>query len=329
VGLRAGLFNVGRWSCAAIFLLSGCAGTTPQAAGARPTAEPLAPDVHFSQDTGALDGTIVDDSLRPVANASVRISLSKGDAPFSADTIPNAAGSFGFSLLTPGTYQVRVAAAGFSNATQFAEIRAGEIAKMTVHLINAPTREPYLVVYPRSGLLECDWAFLATSGPCPRSNLTFANSLMRFNITEGFTFVVVQTTWKGFSDSLRVDLDIDDARALSSTDWPLALYTGKAPLKYIMYPAQKFIPPPGGQLAGLGPPRPVPTHSFPMIQAVSWLGSFQREINQTAAPVCSNHPLGYCLGVGAALDLKYTNYASVFVNGRPPNIQTYSALPDG
>lgn len=307
---------------------AGCAGTKggPSEFPIDDTGAPKG--AQTSDTTGGVEGLVVDDSFAPLENVTVRLVRTAADADPGVEAVTDAGGFFAFGLLDPGTYALSAESGAHAPSKQFVQVSAGAVTRTTVTLSLVPGSTPYVDLYQRVGLIECSTAEVLTSIPCPAANGTFPVSTMNFDIPDGFFAIIVETVWQGFSDSMRVDLDINDDRALSSTDWPMALYTGKSPLRYVLRPGQLFVPPPSGQAAGLGQPRPVPTEAFPLISLVSWMGSYQEEINQTARPACELHPLGHCLGVGAALQLRYTNYVSVFVHAAPGDLSAYSAVPD-
>src|SRR6266852_1291150 len=67
----------------------------------------------FAQTSGSITGEVKDQSGAVAPNAAVTATNSKTNVARSTTT--NAAGIYSFPDLTPGTYEVKVAAAGFAN----------------------------------------------------------------------------------------------------------------------------------------------------------------------------------------------------------------------
>lgn len=57
-------------------------------------------------------------------------------------------------------------------------------------------------------------------------------------------------------------------------------------------------------------------------------GQYQQEINDAAPTACQYMLLGYCTGAGITFEMEFTEYVTVFMNGVPDNVETYSAVPD-
>src|ERR1700736_6335792 len=72
----------------------------------------LVPGAAFAQTSGSIAGEVKDQSGAVAPNASVTVTNSETNVARS--TVTNAAGIYSFPDLTPGMYQVRVAAAGFA-----------------------------------------------------------------------------------------------------------------------------------------------------------------------------------------------------------------------
>lgn len=153
-----------RWSpiLLALVFLAGCA--QPQAeTDARTDFDDL--DLAATATTGIIRGVVVDEAIRPVANASV--TLTPGDK--SATT--TIAGAFGFEGLQPGTYFLRVERLGY-NATQTStEVVAGvaEPAIVRVQITSNPSVAPYFEVYSYDAFITCGAAIVATSVGCNTS----------------------------------------------------------------------------------------------------------------------------------------------------------------
>ena len=141
----------------ALAFLAGCA--QPPAEAAEPIADFEALDLEATSTTGVIRGVVVDEAIRPVANASV--TLTPGDK--TATT--NLGGTFGFEGLEPGTYFIAVERRGY-NATQTStEVVAGVAEPPIVKVLLTANlgQLPYVEVLQFSGFLSFGAAVFATS----------------------------------------------------------------------------------------------------------------------------------------------------------------------
>src|SRR5437899_4922636 len=86
----------------------------------------IAPAFAQSLTSGDIAGTITDPSGAVVPNASV--TLKSNDSGSTQTRSTNQQGAYRFSLLSPGTYTVSVAAPGFQSTQQQATITVGQAA---------------------------------------------------------------------------------------------------------------------------------------------------------------------------------------------------------
>src|SRR5688572_17724784 len=94
-------------------LLAGCSSSSndsPSEDG--PTFDDLG--LEATSSTGVIRGLVVDEAIRPVEGARVR--LQGGDAP--SEALTTDLGTFGFEGLAPGTYFLSVSKPGFFDAQQ-------------------------------------------------------------------------------------------------------------------------------------------------------------------------------------------------------------------
>lgn len=108
--------------CAALLLLAcptfGQSQQSPEQAGANPTREqPVRP--------GTISGTVVDQQGAMVAGATVKLSREEG-ASLAQETTSDSDGQFSFANVSPGPFQLTIAAAGFSTQTAVGTLRSGE-----------------------------------------------------------------------------------------------------------------------------------------------------------------------------------------------------------
>src|SRR5687767_13030521 len=96
----------------AVFLvtaLAGCAASDADTSGAAEDAPFLTIDP--AGDSGAVEGTVIDDSVNPVAGALVALTTTTGQIQGMSD----ASGHFVLNGVPPGTYSLYVAALGYDS----------------------------------------------------------------------------------------------------------------------------------------------------------------------------------------------------------------------
>jgi hypothetical protein len=192
---------------AAAILLSGCAGSNPSAQ--------LQSSTPLTDDAGAIDGTVTDETLAPIVGATVGLE----GRPETAKT--DAKGRFQLQGLATGTYVLRVAAAGFSGASRTVVVTAGETSVANFELVALPTIEAYSTTAIKSGRIFCgaDWRLpQGPQGPfaaCGALYATPANDLDSFAVTFDLSTdnvsavreLVFETFWtptQAFGSGLRV-----------------------------------------------------------------------------------------------------------------------------
>lgn len=97
---------------------------------------------------GHLAGVVVDEAIRPIVNATVRLPGLDLERPTERD------GSFGFVDLYPGPYFITVEAPGFYPAEAMLEVREDEFTRARVMLSPVPPPEPYKVTQSFEGYTE-------------------------------------------------------------------------------------------------------------------------------------------------------------------------------
>ncbi|HUR24596.1 MAG TPA: carboxypeptidase regulatory-like domain-containing protein [Candidatus Thermoplasmatota archaeon] len=142
-------------------LLAGCS----QGGGAA-TPEPAEPafenlELEATATTGVIRGVIVDEAVRPVANATVTL-----NSETARETRSNADGAFGFAALEPGTYFLQVTKLGYFPVQQSAEVVAGvaepPIVKILLQTDAAST--PFWQGQVFEGFVECTTSILVLCG---------------------------------------------------------------------------------------------------------------------------------------------------------------------
>lgn len=152
-------------------LLAGCAEDTGGPSESGPTFDGL--DLTATSSTGVIRGVVVDDAIRPIAGATVR--LTGGDS--AGETVTNGEGLFGFSSLQPGTYFLGISKVGYFTTQQSADVVAGvaepDIVKVLLQ-VDASSL-PFFEAFVFEGFVECTTSAIVLCG--------LPNLLLEDNIT--------------------------------------------------------------------------------------------------------------------------------------------------
>lgn len=309
-------------------LLAGCIGGSAQE-DATPVAGPevQVPVVEVTSTEGAIEGIVVDPSIIPVAGALVQLLSATQDLEL-YNVTSGGTGEFAFSKLEPATFRVRATAEGYSPSTLLVQVRAGEVTRVTLPVSDVPTAEPYVLLYIQTGILRCGYALILYSDSCGIQQLMGASRLrILYNITEGHQAVVVETLWP--QRDIFMDYWIYAQNMTRSTNttkyWD---YVGDAIGTPIL--RKEFTPgqePKRTQIRDDYRAFPPTNQSFQLRVETYYDGAYQRDFNQSFYEACK-YILGYCAGVGVALDFKFTQYVTAFIHAAPPVLQEYSAVPD-
>ena len=136
-------------------LVAGCADPAPEVESVPLVDEGEYGGLQATSQTGVIRGVVVDEAIRPVANAQVvLVAQGANRTATSADS-----GAFGFSDLEEGTYFLTVSKAGFAAVQQSAEVVAGDSEPpiVKVVLIADPATAPYFSATSWAGYLECSF----------------------------------------------------------------------------------------------------------------------------------------------------------------------------
>src|SRR5260370_42061713 len=110
----------------------------------------------FAQTSGSITGEVTDQSGAVAPNATVTATNSETNVARS--TVTNAAGIYSFPALTPGIYQVKVAAAGFSTVVNTnIELQVQQTARVDFSL-TVGTANQMIEVTSSGGLLSTEHA---------------------------------------------------------------------------------------------------------------------------------------------------------------------------
>lgn len=191
-----------------LLLLAGCAGQ----GAADDAVDPSGP---VGDGEGVLRGLVVDDAIRPIANASVVVTGGGG----SFNTSTDASGVFRVDGLTPGAYLVRVSKPYYSALEQAVVVETGveEPDLVRFQLVFEASSVPFASVYKYEGFHECGLNFVrvcsniniatwivvcgSTGGAVCVGNITGDRSLF-FQVIAGIpTFLQAELTWEATVDT--------------------------------------------------------------------------------------------------------------------------------
>jgi hypothetical protein len=145
-------------ACALIVALAGC--TSSSGAAGAPSSGSVAAAPTFGEETGAIAGSVVDESVSPLSGAQVAVKETGASA--SSD----ATGRFGFANLAPGTYTLFANKLGYESGARSIEVRAGSAVEVRFVLTPLPTAVPYTDVKTFAGLIECGFGTAVVVGNC-------------------------------------------------------------------------------------------------------------------------------------------------------------------
>lgn len=151
-------------------------------------------------DTGAVEGLVVDEEQVPVPGATVGIRFAKGDVK--NQTISAETGSFSFSDLPPGDYELVAQAPFFESAVTRATVAAGEVTKVTIILKRLPAPKDVIVETSiKRGLITCSVGYFLVTGtysmnPCQSLLGNNANFKVPLNPELAFREIVLELVWR-------------------------------------------------------------------------------------------------------------------------------------
>ncbi|MBI2077797.1 MAG: carboxypeptidase regulatory-like domain-containing protein [Euryarchaeota archaeon] len=166
---------------AASFVLTvfaGCVGDVSSSEG--PASE--APQVNsgaaeFDGETGAVQGTVTDDEIQPIANAQVGI-LKSDLVPENIAVLTDQSGRFTLSRVPPGTHSIIATALGYETAGSKIEVIAGQVVEKSFIIPKLPTDEALKIVYSVKGSIDRGASWKLTH-PCIYEPLTSVNPLLK------------------------------------------------------------------------------------------------------------------------------------------------------
>lgn len=320
-------------------LVSGCvqgeASEAPSTGGG-PAAPDAAEPAGFDENTGAIEGLVTDDQLQPLPGAQVGI-IGTPDRV----TVTDVAGRFSLSNLEPGKYQLSANALGYESAARLVEVQAGTLTTVNFALPAIPIMEPYHELFLFNGYISCALAVVRTTYPLNcNPNEGTKNWHWIYGEEEGggwpstWNTTLVEATWDAQAQPDWLAFDYND-RSVGYFGVYFR-YRGTSPARFVVERCGNYMDTDFGRA-------PVPcieddvTNSRMHIETF-YGGKFQQQTH-TFDAVCTQNqtiPLygtfpGYqagCYGVGPGLEIRWTNYVTVFYVERPADIDRFSGRPD-
>ena len=136
----------------ATMLLSGCVGgesASDPNVGPTSVAPPEASAATFDDETGAVQGTVINDEGLPIPGVLV------GIIETSAQTTTAQTGEFTFSNVLPGEYTVSAALIGYDAASKRVTVEAGVVAQSNFQLQPIAIDAPHYVSLQEQGNIQC------------------------------------------------------------------------------------------------------------------------------------------------------------------------------
>lgn len=164
---------------------------------------------------GHIAGVVVDEAIRPIEGARVRLPGMDLERPTDRD------GSFGFVDLHPGPYFVTVEAEGYRAAEAVLEVREEEFTRAKVILTAIPPPDPYKVTQSFEGFAEVtDTGLFVTGLACDRCDFDL------YIDRPGLQTVVLEAVMDGATEGSSFEYDLGtyeccDSYAYGSSSNPL------------------------------------------------------------------------------------------------------------
>lgn len=308
-----------RWVACLIvttILLAGCAAKDP--IDAATSADPQG--ALYDDETGAIVGVVVDDSLLPIADAAV---LLDGDA--SAVTAED--GSFRFASLTPGEHALAVSKQGYGTSDAYADVLAGSLVEITVTLVPVATLAAYHETKIVAGLIGCGMAVRVpnpqggsvtpTPAICGVPDIATGGTGLNDHVTD-INFGDVGADWVGFWAETAWRSNQALGTRMTVNWWSVNVPQGQTGrVSHVI---------PNGTLAG---PSPLATR-FTLNETQEVIdGSLgKRELCIKTCMISAGHfSAAESSGLGVTIQQRFDDYVTLFHHGELP--LEFTALPDG
>jgi hypothetical protein len=206
-------------------ILAGCAGTpagadaTTQASGFR--------TLEATATTGVIRGVVVDEAIRPLANATV---TAHGPDGANRTAVTNAVGFFGFEAIAPGSWFVSVRKLAYTEVQQNVEVAAGvaepPLVKLQATLV--PSQVPFANTFHVDAFVEC---ILPGANVCAIANLypcVFLGYCSNATADTSFVFLYSEVMpLNRVPDFLQAEIVWESTQAVS--DWLNIRYSAHGP----------------------------------------------------------------------------------------------------
>ncbi len=289
--------------------------------------EPSGPQ--FTEDTGAIRGTITDAELLPLEEAQVAILGLDG----AHSTTTDDSGAFVLSNVAPGTHTVAVQKLGFTSQAKKVDVVAAEETFVEIMLEPIPVEEPYVESIPHAGQYGIGFAFVLST-ICYGCNSEERAWFMFGGYPDDFAGMVVEARWET-QDWLGFDLLAREAVCGEDGESSCIWYRTRSPspLHYVVLPCEDYTGAPtyGATRMPCGEEefeRNRDTSGGSAARLETWyIGLFQEETH-TADPVCTVLYAAGCYGVGPAPETRWDTWVNIFHVEVPDNAESYTAFPD-
>lgn len=295
-------------------VIAGCTSTS--------TTDAMSSVAGLDEDHGVVSGTVLDEALAPISD--VRMTLGNGEIQFGLEPAVTTSedGTFAFSGVPVGSYVVSASKPNYENASTEVVVFAGETTYIRVTLTGISGPAPYRLLFVKTGIVGCTVSFVYNALNCDQALNTSRNRIIPYDIPAGHQVVIVENDWADRAASMTVQyfgrLPGEDSGGLVATR------IGPPVLRLALEPGASVCCPPLTT-----PWRAVPTtdQEYVLVTGNHYGGHYRSEINGTIGPACGMVS-SYCGGVGLVLEFRFDQYVSVFVNYRPTDVASYTALPD-
>lgn len=306
-----------------LVLFAGCA-ASPQPKTEAPAFEPRRGDVL---------GLAVDEEQRPVAN----VSISLDDAPVATT---DDGGRFALRGYLEGRHVLGASHPQYEPVSRDVFIIGDLEVKVELLLVTLPELRPYNFTLPAlKGHYDCAAEYLIVTGDCGilyenvtctlnncQSDPVWSEKYQfKFDVPPRWQTIVAELVWEesntNLVDGMRLYLENANVSAQGGHGVRVARVDGHTQPLAMRY--EVGVPHAGAEAyAGTSTPAFVPPEGGPQQFRVFPMG----QLWQTTRTVCSGTRC--LLGVGAALDLDFTVYATIFVNeAAPPGYSYVATLP--
>ena len=315
--------------------LSGCVGGAaggPTSADTPGGIQPAAP-AQFDENTGAITGTVTDDQIQPIQGADVGL-VEKPEKSTQSD----AAGAFTLSNLEPGAYTLVVGRLGFESTGKKVEVVAGSAVTVSMLIVPLPVAQPRHFTYRFSGYIDCAFAVVRTtlSAGCGQGTTVSTQAPFKGGWPADFSALVFEAEWNSQTQPDWLAFDLVD-RGINYYGVYYRI-RGTTPAYFFAercgdYRTTAFgrAPMPCTEEDVTASKMQLETYYVGKLQEQTHAGDAVCRENITNPTGGANLLNGYqqgCYGVGAATQVRWTNYATVFHLDLPADVARFSARPD-